>query len=1040
MQVLIWILCACSFELTLSKDVEAGEVCASAATLPSHGRTSLIAQAVGVTKEAVRIEVLDVDKQERLNASVAQHMSESMHGSGSLLPSSIHLLNAWMGELRTDQAPGERPLRRPWDQEATTPLSCGELSFAPSASRCPQECPFRKPDFVTGCNWMCVAEEECSGADPRDEKFFADAALQECRHCEVAGCRVCEAGMDACAECMEDFDIGSGGVCVQKPMLVRRIFVSLLCLAGVATFIVYLMFLCAEHINMFNLHKAETHREHSKMRSLEGNHVYWDILTDLRKMPADGSPPVGGPGLLLLFNYQFSILVWVLVVIIGWLWVCFFVSPEMLLLGTTLAEDDVEVCQAVRWGSDTRERLRVAKATFVGGLYVLSLSLTLLFSRMQKNRQEDVDNAIATMGDYAIEINGLPKECGERVELDIARFVRDETGMEVVGVSVAWDYSDCVGEIVAQATAELRKREMHLEKDRGDLWEEHCDDELSQVRRRHINTRVWVYYTYCLLIKKVFEVGMGRRQVGPVRQSERTGRSRRSTVLASQDREDLRKQMQKSQGLQWFSDTTGLMTDRSDQEIEELLQSVQSSGTAYVVFETEHDRDKALALLSLSRKYKGEEIGVQLPGCDPENIAWENYGLDKWNLTMRMGIGVLVMIGAMVLWTIVFYMPYAHLEIAAYSTHGRAPHYIYELVFSLVVCVGNLALYLICSLVAENAGFRSREEASGAYLILYTTSVFCNIAVDISISAATAYWWLRANDVRNDDGVMIADMATWADIFMSYPMQKALARMLFYYNFPTSFLFPYIAESIGIIAVPYHLGYRVVISYKMPRQLSENLLEPMPMDLSRYGDILVSVTLAVLSLFLSSGLVLWNFLGLLIGNAYIFCYDHYRVLRHVGQFYFSCGWVDTLCRRMLSIPVGLMASCCTFQLYGMGYGTRYNLWLMLSGTFFAHIVLHMVLYRIVVDGAQKQQSPAKKNPSDITYGEAAKQYPGNWFTENPVHCLRSQFIHKHDPPCMFYVKGKEHSMPKNEKIGNWYSCPPPHLWATDKQPHHHPAG
>ncbi|CAL1138982.1 unnamed protein product [Cladocopium goreaui] len=42
---------------------------------------------------------------------------------------------------------------------------------------------------------------------------------------------------------------------------------------------------------------------------------------------------------------------------------------------------------------------------------------------------------------------------------------------------------------------------------------------------------------------------------------------------------------------------------------------------------------------------------------------------------------------------------------------------------------------------------------------------------------------------------------------------------------------------------------------------------------------------------------------------------------------------------------------------------------------------------------------------------------------NPIHCLRSRYVHKHDPPCIFYQIGKEHLLEPNPKLGLFYSAP-----------------
>ena len=38
---------------------------------------------------------------------------------------------------------------------------------------------------------------------------------------------------------------------------------------------------------------------------------------------------------------------------------------------------------------------------------------------------------------------------------------------------------------------------------------------------------------------------------------------------------------------------------------------------------------------------------------------------------------------------------------------------------------------------------------------------------------------------------------------------------------------------------------------------------------------------------------------------------------------------------------------------------------------------------------------------------AFPEEPCNWFSANSVHCLRSKYIHHHDPPCSFFTPGQE---------------------------------
>ena len=44
---------------------------------------------------------------------------------------------------------------------------------------------------------------------------------------------------------------------------------------------------------------------------------------------------------------------------------------------------------------------------------------------------------------------------------------------------------------------------------------------------------------------------------------------------------------------------------------------------------------------------------------------------------------------------------------------------------------------------------------------------------------------------------------------------------------------------------------------------------------------------------------------------------------------------------------------------------------------------------------------------DDSYVAAFSEEPCNWFSANSVHCLRSKYIHHHDPPCSFFTPGQE---------------------------------
>merc|ERR1740121_534676 len=144
-------------------------------------------------------------------------------------------------------------------------------------------------------------------------------------------------------------------------------------------------------------------------------------------------------------------------------------------------------------------------------------------------------------------------------------------------------------------------------------------------------------------------------------------------------------------------------------------------------------------------------------------------------------------------------------------------------------------------------------------------------------------------DIHTPSGVSISQMDKLEDIFLSYPMQRELGEVVFWYCFPACFLLPFICEPIFAIFVPLHLNALFVRSHpEVHGRAAEKALEFfLPMNLSRYSDILLNVLFSTLILFAPGGYVIWIFGLLFLCHLYIYLYDHYRVLRSTASFYYA---------------------------------------------------------------------------------------------------------------------------------------------------------
>lgn len=260
-------------------------------------------------------------------------------------------------------------------------------------------------------------------------------------------------------------------------------------------------------------------------------------------------------------------------------------------------------------------------------------------------------------------------------------------------------------------------------------------------------------------------------------------------------------------------------------------------------------------------------------------------------------------------------------------------------------------------------------------------------------------------------------MESIQEIFESYPMQKALGSQLFAYCVPSCFLLPFILEPLLCIFIPFHLAKLVLRSRAgvVGLQAEKTLTSWMVMDTGRYADVLINFTLSVLIFFVPGGYIAPT-LGALIGSHfYIFLYDHYRVLRCVPGFCYATATIDRCAQKLMAIPCGIMLSCLVFKLteavcWGGGFCLKGPLLTLLCiDAFVLHVALHWAALMWLVP--RWCQQDAKR--CGETFDQVAAENPCTWFSTNPIYCLRSRVFYKHNPPCLNYVRGKEHLMKGN---------------------------
>jgi len=303
--------------------------------------------------------------------------------------------------------------------------------------------------------------------------------------------------------------------------------------------------------------------------------------------------------------------------------------------------------------------------------------------------------------------------------------------------------------------------------------------------------------------------------------------------------------------------------------------------------------------------------------------------------------------------------------------------------------------------------------------VLYTFACVVNLLFDLVVTFHTTYVTMVGMQVYTFDGRSLETLTLY-ELFVSYPMQRALGHQLFWYAFPCCFFMPFVLEPLFSALLPLHLAKLVVRSNAdFQGYRAEQALEFFcPMDLSRYADIMLNVCIAALIFLFPGGYVFQTFAILCASHIYIYIYDHYRVLRAIPGLNLGSDIVDRCVNMLMAFPCCILLAGLIFKLHCLPayhHVPRYlTVWaIILACT--VHTILHISLLVFVVPHCGR----AHKR-SESSYAEAAQRLPCSWFNANPVHCLRSTYIHQHKPAFLNYVRGKEHLLKANPTIGAYF--------------------
>mmetsp|Transcript_65649 Transcript_65649/g.140355 ORF Transcript_65649/g.140355 Transcript_65649/m.140355 type:complete len:400 (+) Transcript_65649:3-1202(+) len=378
-----------------------------------------------------------------------------------------------------------------------------------------------------------------------------------------------------------------------------------------------------------------------------------------------------------------------------------------------------------------------------------------------------------------------------------------------------------------------------------------------------------------------------------------------------------------------------------------------------------------------------------------------------------------------------FFLPYAVYMVRSAWKYGQSPPVVARCFVTLLVTCGNQIMYAICDTLSRMVGFRHEDTREVAYIMWYLGACLINVGLDLLVTGIQT----RA---RMQHGAFMASAElygyydSYADILRSYPLQATLGQQVYHYAFPSCFLLPFVAEGVFAILMPLHIQKLLVrCSPKLAGRAAERALDYfMPMNLGRYADVMLNAILVTIGLFFACGP--WDNMFLAFAGCQIFIilYDHFRVLRGVPSFTYASDVVDRVAQAIFVIPCGLiLVSVCWNWLSKRNVpleklrnphldalDSDARVFIACFSAFLLHCLVHWFV--LFVGVPMMRRIPHVR--SKMRFAEVARRRACTWFSANPVHCLRSRHIYKQDPPCSYWIRGKECLMKANPSIGTYF--------------------
>jgi len=356
--------------------------------------------------------------------------------------------------------------------------------------------------------------------------------------------------------------------------------------------------------------------------------------------------------------------------------------------------------------------------------------------------------------------------------------------------------------------------------------------------------------------------------------------------------------------------------------------------------------------------------------------------------------------------------------------NGAQPPFIFAMTFTMVVVMGNAIMYEICARVSDFVGFKYRDDRESCYIILYTIACMFNVCLDMLVTFLIAWEIMKGLGFRTYHGTKLEEVTHFTSQFETYAMQRMLAENTFAYSFPATFLIPFLIEPFITIYFPLKAGEFLTRTHPMiTGRTAEEWLMAFEFDMGRYADLLLNCLLGIIIFYFPGGYTYTLFYAMVFSHIVIYAFDHWRVISTIPSCCYASMDVDWWAQWMFAPCVATILSAMVMKGNCQGYGYCINGWHLVevcTAAWLFHVLIHTLALKYIVPIFGLKHGPSDDPNAGKKFKDVAEEKACSWFTSNPIHSLRSKYVHMDEPHCMFWVSGKEHLQEVNPEINCFF--------------------